>query len=85
MYPKKFELKVKHKGTQASFRDLDITNKDNVFIYKLFDKRDKFPFFIVRMSHLSMHFIFYGLFYSELLRIARCTVVFSNFTPKASD
>ena len=85
MYPKEFELKVKHKGTQASFLELDITIRDSVFIFKLFDKRDKFPFFIVRMSHLSMDSIFYGLFYSELLRIARCTIVFSNLTPKASE
>ena len=36
----------------AAFLDLDIT-VEGIFAYKLFDKRDKFPFFIVRMPYLS--------------------------------
>ena len=88
IYPKELELKIEHQGTHATFLDLDITIKDNIFIYKLFDKRDAFPFFIVRMPHLSSNIpssIFYGSFFSELLRIARCTLMLSDFIPKASE
>ena len=62
--------------------------KDNIFKYKLLDKRDKFPFFIDRMLHLSTNIpssIFQGSFYLELLRVDSCTLLFSNFTPKASE
>ena len=41
--------------------------------------RDKFLFFIVKMSHRSNNmpiFIFYGLFYSKVLRIGTCTLFF---------
>ena len=40
-------------GTHATFLNLDITVKDGVSIYKLFDKRDVFPFFIVRMPYID--------------------------------
>ena len=73
IYPKELELKVEHQGNHASLLDLDIKIKDSVFVYKFFDKRDKFPFFIVRMSHFSRNIpstIFYGSIFSELLRIA---------------
>ena len=52
IYPKQFELKLEHQGKHATFLDLNITIEDNIFAYKLFDKRDKFPFFIVRMHYL---------------------------------
>ena len=41
-----------------------------------------------RMLHLSSNIpssIFFGSFYWELLRIARCILFFSDFTPKASE
>ena len=44
IYPPELQLKVEHSGTLATFINLDITVKDGVFIYKLFDKRDTFPF-----------------------------------------
>ena len=75
--PKELELKLEHKET--FFINLGFTTKDNIFIFKLFDKSDKFPFFSVRMTHLSSNIsssIFYGSLYSELLRIARCTLIF---------
>ena len=53
IYPPELELKIEYQGSHATFLDLDITLKDGIFIYKIFDKRDKFPFFIVRMPHLS--------------------------------
>ena len=48
----------------------------NEFQLKLFDKRDAFPFSIVRMPYLSNNMpstIFYSTLCSELLRIATCT------------
>ena len=44
---------VEHQGYQATFLNFDITVKEGTFIYKLFDKRDSFPFLIVRMPHVE--------------------------------
>jgi len=88
IYPKELVLKLEHSGTHATFLDLDINIEDGMFIYKLFDKRDKFPFFIVRMPHLQSNIpssIFYGSIFSEFLRIARCTLKFQHFLPRASE
>ena len=52
IYTPEPQLKIENSGTHAAFLNLDITVKDGVFIYKLFDKRDAFPFFIVRMHTL---------------------------------
>jgi len=87
IYPPELELKVEHQGLHATFLDLDITVENGLFIYKLFDKRDAFPFFIVRMPHLSSNIpqnIFYSSIFSELLRIARCTLLFNDFIVRAS-
>ena len=88
IYPSSLELKVEHRGQHATFLDLDITIKDNTFIYKLFDKRDEFPFFIVRMPHLNSDipsYVFYGSLMSEFLRIARCTLLFSDFCSRSAN
>ena len=56
------------------------------FNFQLFDKRDEFPFSIVRMPDLSGNlpsFIFYGSIMSEFLRIARCTRLVADFLPRA--
>ena len=79
---------MEHRGNHATFLDLDITIIDDIFVYKLFDKRDKFPFFIVRMPHLCSNIpssVFYGATFSELLRIARCTLRLCDFAPRASE
>ena len=52
IYPKELELKCEHEGKHATFLEIDITVQDDLFVYKLFDKRDNFPFFIVRMPDL---------------------------------
>ena len=86
IYPPSLELKVEHQGDHATFLDLDITITDGIFVYKLFDKRDDFPFFIVRMPYLSSDipsYIFYGSILSEFLRIARCTLLFEDFISRA--
>ena len=87
IYPSERQLKCEHQGTHATFLELDIRIvDDNIFDYKLFDKRDDFPFSIVRMPDLSGNipsFIFYGSIMSEFLRIARCTRQVENFIPRA--
>ena len=66
---------------------MDITIEDKIFVYKLFDKRGKFPFFIVRIPYLSSNIpssIFYGSKFLEFLRIALCTLRLKDVVPKAS-
>ena len=88
IYPEELELKLEHEGTHAAFLHLDITIEDNIFIYKLYDKRDAFPFHIVRMPHKSSNIpqsIFYSALVGEFLRIARSTLRLPDFLPKAHD
>ena len=45
-----------------------IKTENEIFVYKLFNKRDKFPFFIVRMPHFEKNIrstIFYGSIFSS--------------------
>ena len=63
IYPEKLELKLKHKGTHATFLDLDVKTEDGIIAYKLFDTRDRLPFFIVHMPYFESNIlstIFYG-------------------------
>ena len=86
IYPTELELKCEHVGNHATFLELDIEIIDNTFVYKLFDKRDAFPFSIVRMPDLRGNIpshIFYGSIFSEFLRIARATLRYTDFLPKA--
>ena len=88
IYPEELELKIEYQGSHATFLDLDITICDGRFIYKLFDKRDNFYFFIVRMPHFDSNIpssIFYGSILSEFLRIARNTLLLEEFVPKSKD
>ena len=86
IYPSNLQLKCEHQGSHATFLEVDITVQDGYFIYKLFDKRDNFPFFIVRMPNLNGNIpshVFYGSVMSEFLRIARCTLLYTDFLPVA--
>ena len=86
IYPPELQLKCEHEGNHATFLDLDISIVDGTFVYKLFDKRDDFPFTIVRMPDLNGNIpsnMFYGSTMSEFLRIARCTLLLSDFIPRA--
>ena len=85
IYPPELELKKENEGNSAaSFLDLDISiSNDRTFDIKLYDKRDAFPFKIVRMPYLSSNMpsrIFYASLGGELLRIARCTTNISEFS-----
>jgi hypothetical protein len=86
IYPDELQLKVEHDGNTASFLNLDICIEDGQFVYKLYDKRDAFPFSIVRMPYLCSNIpknIFYSSLAGEFLRIARATLRFSDFKAKA--
>ena len=88
IYPEELELKVEHQGQHASFLNLDINIVDGRFVYKLYDKRDTFPFCIVRMPHIQSNIpsnIFYSALVGEFLRVARSTLLVEDFIPKAKD
>ena len=75
-------------GTHGTFLDLEIKIEDGIFVCKLFNKGDKFPFFIVHMPHFESNIpstIFYGSIFSKFLRIARCTLKLEHFLPRASE
>ena len=77
IYPKKLQLgKENTDKHEASFLDLDIKIKDGKFHVGLFDKRDSFPFSIVRMPEKSSNVpssIVYSDIGAEWLRIARAS------------
>ena len=86
IYPSHLQLKREHEGVHATFLELDISVDNDIFVYKLFDKRDDFPFSIVRMPDLTGNIpsnMFYGSIMSEFLRIARCTLLLKDFVPRA--
>ena len=74
IYLIELQLKIEHFVTHATFLNLDITVKDGVLIYKLLDKRDTFPFFIVIMPYMDNNIsksIFHTALDGKFLRIAR--------------
>ena len=88
IYPVELELKLKHSGTHATSLDLDIKIQNGIFVYRPFHKRDKFPFFIVRIPHFESNIpstIFYGSIFSEILRIVTCTLKLEQVVPVASE
>ena len=55
------------------------------FVYKLYDKRDEFPIFVVCMPDRSSNipsYIFYGTIMSEIVKIARSTLLLDDLIPK---
>ena len=77
IYPPELELKKENVGNcDATFLDLDLTIVDRKFNIKLFDKRDSFPFNIVRMPFILSNMpstIFYSSIGAEILRISRAS------------
>lgn len=68
--------------------DFDTKIEDSIFVYKLYEKRDKFLFFIVRTPLISSNVpatIFYGPIFPEHIRLARCTLTIKYFILRASD
>ena len=77
IYPEELELGKENKDNyEASFLDLQIKIENGKFLVGLFDKRDDFPFSIVRMPYKSSNLpsnIFYSAIGAEILRIARAS------------
>ena len=77
IYPEELQLgKENTDKHEASFLDLNIKIKDGKFHFGLFDKRDSFPFSIVRMPGKSSNVpssIVYSAIGAELWRIARAS------------
>ena len=75
IYPEELELRRENgNNAEATFLDLDIKTKINKFQIDLFDKRDSFPFSIVRMPEKSSNIpsnISYMSIGADCLRIAR--------------
>ena len=81
IYPAELELKKEHDGEEVSFLDLKIELKGRSFQTALFDKRNSFPFSIVRMPYKSSNIpskTFYATIGAEILRIGR-----ASSTPKS--
>ena len=88
IYPPELELKLENSGNQASFLNLFVEKSDGIFKYKLYDKRDDFPFSIVRMPFKDSNIpenIFYSALSGEILRIGRSTLLKEDFIPKISE
>lgn len=69
MYLKELEFKVKYQCGHAKILNLDVTFKEETFMYKLFDKRNSFPFFIMGISHFKKS-IFLKIFFIEQLKVS---------------
>ena len=85
IHPKELEVKCEHHGSEATLLDMHIAITDGLFVHKLFDKRDSFPFEIVRMPNLEGNIpdhVFYGSFLAEVLRIGRATLFYVDFLPR---
>ena len=66
IYSKKLQLRPEHQDTYVSFLNLGIHIVDGKCVRKLYDKRDSFPFFIVRIPHIDSN-MFISMFYSVLV------------------
>ena len=77
IYPEELQLgKENQNSSEASFLDLSIQIHNNKFSVGLYDKRDSFPFNIVRMPYKSSNLpsnIFYSAIGAETLRIAKAS------------
>ena len=82
IYPPELQLNLEHSGDKVTFLDLEITKENGYFSTKLFDKRDEFPFSIVRLPFASSNIptnMFYSSIGAEILRIGRVSSSADNF------
>ena len=84
IYPTELQLSRENdENNAATFLDLDIKIIGQRFSLSLYDKRDAFPFNIVRMPFKSSNMptsIFYDSVAAKILRIGRATTNSVNFT-----
>lgn len=82
IYPQELVLNLESSGDCVTFLDLDLKNSNGHLNVKLFDKRDNFPFSIVRLPYASSNIpstMFYSCIGAEILRIARVSSSVQNF------
>lgn len=80
IYPEELESKKEHGDKSASFLGLDIRVENEKFSARLYDKRDAFPFKIVRMPDKRPSVpIFSSCIGAEILRIARISLTYRVF------
>ena len=78
-------------AANSEYRTIKYTQvkwSSNLKIKVLFDKRDDFPFSIVKMPYLSSNIpynIFYNTILSEMIRIAWCSLLYKYFLFKARE
>ena len=75
------QLNLESSGDHVTFLDLDLTLVDGHLDVKLCDKRDSFPFAIVRLPFLSSNIpttMFYSSIGADILRIGRVSSSFEN-------
>ena len=88
IYPPELGLKLEHSGQMATFLNLHIQILNGKFVYKLFDKRDAFPFSIVRMPHRESNIpesIFYSALAGEFLRISRSSMLMEDLVSSSKE
>ena len=82
IYPPELQLNHEHAGDEVNFLDLSIRKSNGRLDYKLYDKRDAFPFSIVRLPFSNSNIpnsMFYASFGAEVLRIGRVSSSLDNF------
>lgn len=76
---------MEHQKKHANVLDLDFTIQNNIFFCNLFDKKEKFSIFFIRMSHWSSNIlssIFYDVIFAGFLWIAVCILGLPEFSPQ---
>ena len=81
IYPKELERKVENQWDQATFLNLDMSIIKGTFLYKLFDKRDSFPFSVVRMPQRKQYPSKYFLFSNQRQVFKNHLTIFKNPNP----
>lgn len=82
IYPPELQLNPEHSGEEVNFLDIHISKDNGKLDYKLYDKRNSFPFSIVRLPFVSSNIpssMFYASVGAEVLRIGRVSSSLQNF------
>ncbi len=86
IYPPELQLNLESSGDVVNFLDLNLTNNSGHIDVQLYDKRDNFPFSIVRLLFTSSNIpsrMFYNCVGAEILRIGRISSSTPNFVSAA--
>ena len=89
IYPKELSLKRTNAScSEADFAGLLLRDQNEMIITSLFDKRQAFPFPVVRNQHPSSTIpssVIYGVYTSQLHRFAVACTLFVDFKTEALD